>query len=528
MDPFSIYFLHEKNVDYNFFQNENITLQIIENHYNDKFYIYYEKNKIYIQRVDKLCGWGQNLKMLVNYKDVITVGLSTKNRIIIHHPIENDNHSEFKIYAYSPLFRDRFDVSYNDSTITVKRLDSNEGWGQNLLIKTSNHQTITIGPSQNNIKQMNIDLSKYSVDINPNIFFSENYKIVLLSNIENISFQLTFFEKTNIIHLLSPILIPYSEITLCFIPIKNKDFEDKDNSNNSDNSHNSDNTQIIKIKTKNQKEVFQQIQLTHKKYYVALSTIPSRANDPSFIERVEYFIQSQSLPFENIFITVCKKYKRFDKQIKPEVIHTLKNIPKVIFIELEDDYGPGSKYIGPLLHYSDMLVDQILIVIDDDRTYNTRLVEHFNISYCSYPNVHFFSGLWNTYFDKDYIYKMEEELELISIPQNNSFDFKFGSGLGGFFGFAVSIYSHEFIKDFIDYHIYILSKIDDSFYHDEGISLNYMKFRNETLVYLIHYGCNFIKNELSDALCSSNLCDRSKVENDIYHLTLGMNLLNNF
>jgi hypothetical protein len=116
---------------------------------------------------------------------------------------------------------------------------------------------------------------------------------------------------------------------------------------------------------------------------------------------------------------------------------------------------------------------------------------------------------------------MEEELELIPVPQNSSFDFKPFTGLGGFFGFCIHLSSSDFIRDFIDYHLSILNTVENAFYHDEGISLNYMKFHHETLVYLHHYGCNIIQNELSDALCVSNLCDRSKVEHDIYNFTVG-------
>jgi hypothetical protein len=116
---------------------------------------------------------------------------------------------------------------------------------------------------------------------------------------------------------------------------------------------------------------------------------------------------------------------------------------------------------------------------------------------------------------------MPEELQLQSVTYDNSFDFKAGYGLGGFFGFCIHLSSSEFIRSFLEYHLAILQDIEKSFYHDEGISLNYMKFKNETVVYLHHYGCNFIQNEMSDALCTSNLCDRRKVEHDIYNMTLG-------
>ena len=100
--------------------------------------------------------------------------------------------------------------------------------------------------------------------------------------------------------------------------------------------------------------------------------------------------------------------------------------------------------------------------------------------------------------------------------ENNVSKFYFGQGLGGFFGFAIRVHD---INKFIDYNIKILERIPKSFYHDEGIILGYLKYKEENILYLNHKGCNYIEEEMVDALCKSNLVDRGNIEKEILQIT---------
>ena len=71
-------------LDYNYFESEYYKITINKNSFNDKFYIYIYENKIFIERVDKKIGWGQNLEIIMWNKilqkeEIIYIGSSTEN-----------------------------------------------------------------------------------------------------------------------------------------------------------------------------------------------------------------------------------------------------------------------------------------------------------------------------------------------------------------------------------------------------------------------------------------------------------------
>ena len=107
-------------------------------------------------------------------------------------------------------------------------------------------------------------------------------------------------------------------------------------------------------------------------------------------------------------------------------------------------------------------------------------------------------------------------LEFKIHKESNNNKFYFGQGLGGFFGFCIKVQN---IKKFIEYNNIILNKIPKSIFHDEGIIIGYLKYNKETILYLKHKGCNIIKEELVDALCTSNLVDRGQIEKEILKIT---------
>jgi hypothetical protein len=273
---------------------------------------------------------------------------------------------------------------------------------------------------------------------------------------------------------------------------------------------------IIYIGNSDSNEIYKKIDLTIRKCYVSLTTIPSRIKLNIFNDNINDFLKNQTYPIEKMFIVIANKYKRFTEKIPENIINNLKKNFKVIIIILDEDFGPASKYLGPLQEYENILKDNLLIIIDDDRKYNKNLIKNFVIGYNSFPNITFSSGKWDEYFKKDYNKINDDFLEfkLYKEINNNSFE---GIGLGGFFGFCINVNNN--IQKFINYNNTILKKIPKSFFHDEGIILGYLKYNKEIILYLKHKGCNIIEEELIDALCESNLVNRGKIEREILKLT---------
>ena len=337
-----------------------------------------------------------------------------------------------------------------------------------------------------------------------NIFENTNYIIIINSINKNLKFHINFDEETNNLFL-------------------------KRNDENNDNGWvekiflyifykktKQENTIYIGSSTKN--ELNRRINLKKKKVFVALSTIPSRAKEDILLKNINHLILSQTEHIEKIFITLPNQYLRFKEKISENMITKLKSNSKIELIHIEQDYGPASKYLGPLIHKYELIKNNLLVIIDDDRIYNKNIIKNFVIAHNSYPNVKFMTGLWTTYFDKNYKAIHPDYLDMNLKKEENNNKINYGDGVGGFYGFCLNIIDNEF-KDFIKYNHTILHKIKKSCFHDEGIILGYIKVREEYILYLKHIGCHFVNMKEPDALWKSNLCDRKKLEYEIVELT---------
>ena len=508
-------------MNFNYFESEYYKILLYKNKFPDKFLINMNINNIIIERIDAKIGWGQDLHLVVRNKvnqneTIIKVGPCNQNIINVNYEDNSENldniknhyeNDQYKIFYISQLHNDIFNLDYNEKLkiLTIKRVDYNDGWGQDLKLKyvdknTKKEKIIHVGKSISNIVYLRIDFNKLDyVDV-PNFYESSNFKINIYDNKNPDLFEILFYEDNNTIYVkrLDSELGWGQLLILNLYDIKN------------------DNNYIIYIGSSIKNEIYKKIDLKIKKTYIALTTIPSRIKQPIFIENLKDLIENQQDKIENIFITIPYKYKRFTETIPDEIIDQLMIMPKVIIIRTEEDYGPASKYLGPLIHHYKEVKDNILIIIDDDRKYNKNLVRNFNIAFDSFPNTTFSSGLWSEYFNKDYKKMDDNYLELNLYKEENNNKFHNGQGLGGFYGFAIYVKN---IEKFINYNLYILNRIPKSFFHDEGIIIGYLKYKEETILYLKHVGCNFIDSELSDALCNSNLVNRNLVEKEILQIT---------
>lgn len=505
-------------LDINYFESEFYQIKLYKNKYSDNFYIYIIDSIINIQRIDSDEGWGQDLDIIIKNKislksDIINVGSSENNikKIDFIHNIskkdyvhyENDN---FKIFHISQFYDDIFKIDYdpNNKLVTIKRIDTNTGWGQLLKLKYIDKngmvKIINIGKSINNIITKNIDFDNLPYKEIYNYYESDKYIITIAENKFKDLFLFFLYEDNDTLYVKRiDKNIGWGQNLFINIYDINKKYNF-----------------IIHIGSSISNTIYKKIDLTIRKYYVSLTTIPSRIILPSFIYNVQHFINNQTYHIETFFIVIADNYRRFTKKISEDIIKKIEDIEKVKLIILENDLGPASKYLGPLLHYYDIILNNLLIIIDDDRIYNKNLIKHFSIGYNSYPNIIFSTGLWNEYFNKNYKNINENFLEFNIYNEINNDYFFYGQGVGGFFGFCIKI---ENMQKFINYNLKILDRIDKSFFHDEGIIIGYLKYNNLSILYLKHFGCNFIENEMVDALCTSNLVDRSKIEKQILKLS---------
>ena len=515
--------INKNYMDYNYFESEYYKITLYKNIYKDKFYIYINENIIFIERVDEKIGWGQKLKIILWNKimqkeKIIEIGSSLENiKTIFFNDMDINNikkihyeNDKYKIFYISFLHNDVFKVDYdeNNKIITVTRIDiinnKDNGWGQDLNLqyvdKYEKIKIINVGISKNNIISIKIDIDNIPYKIINNYYESNNYIINIHENNYQDLFLIYFYEDSNTIYIKRiDNNIGWGQYLMINI------FDIK-------NNHNF----IIYIGNSTSNELYKKIDLTIRKCYVSLTTIPSRIKLNIFQDNINDFLKNQTYPIQNMFIVIANKYKRFSEKIPENIINNLKNNFKIIIIILEEDLGPASKYLGPLQKYEDILKNNLLIIIDDDRKYNKNLIKNFTIGYNSFPSITFSSGLWNEYFNKNYIDMDDNFLEFKLYKENNNNIFYFGQGLGGFFGFCIKV---ENIKKFIDYNNTILNKIPKSIFHDEGIIIGYLKYNKETILYLKHKGCNIIEEELSDALCKSNLVNRGQIEKEILKLT---------
>jgi hypothetical protein len=518
---------------FNYYEDEYYKIYVYNSKFKDLFLINinYDLEYINIVRKDSDDGWGQNLNLMIRNKVyhneiILNIGKSDNNNKLVYFKINNSNkdlhnhyeNDNFKIFYISREFNDIFKINYseNEKLLLIKRLDNETsiGWGQNLMLKyfdkkSNNVSILNVGSSISNLKKVKFDSNNFFngndyVELNDdyivNNYKSDNYIVTLYENKFNDKFMIYLFEENSTIY------------------VKRVDTNSGWGQSLMLNVYSiyDDYNYIIYIGSSKENDVYKKLDLIRKKCFISLTTIPSRVVLPSFIENVNHILNNQTYEIEYLFITLAKKYKRFDSVIDENIIKELQNIPKVIVIMSDCDYGPASKYLCPLINYYQILKDNILVVIDDDRKYNKNLLRNFMIGYNSFPNIIFSSGLWNMYFDKNYRNIDENFLEIELYKEYNNNKFHYGQGLGGFFGFAIKVNN---LDNFINYNLSILNRIPKSFYHDEGIILGYLKYNESYILYLKHYGCNYIDKEMVDALCTSNYVDRGSVEKEILRLT---------
>ncbi len=112
--------------------------------------------------------------------------------------------------------------------------------------------------------------------------------------------------------------------------------------------------------------------------YVSLSTIPQRIKNLS--TSVESLLNQTQKP-DKIFINIPFKYRRFSETIEHEQIPKFDN--STVEITRCEDSGPGTKLLGSL---KKLEKNSLLILADDDQTYEDYMIEKFFYFYSIAPN----------------------------------------------------------------------------------------------------------------------------------------------
>ena len=112
--------------------------------------------------------------------------------------------------------------------------------------------------------------------------------------------------------------------------------------------------------------------------YVSISTIPQRIKNLN--ESVKSLLNQTKKP-DKIFINIPFKYQRFTEIIKDDQIPKFNS--SLIEITRCEDCGPATKLLGSL---NKLEKNSLVILADDDHTYENYMIEKFFYFYSKAPN----------------------------------------------------------------------------------------------------------------------------------------------
>ena len=208
--------------------------------------------------------------------------------------------------------------------------------------------------------------------------------------------------------------------------------------------------------------------------YVSISTIPKRIKN--LRKSVESLLNQTRKP-DKIFINIPFKYERFSETIEDEQIPKFDNN----FVEITrcEDCGPGTKLLGSL---NKLEKNSLLILADDDNTYEDYMIEKFFYFYSIEPN--------NAY--SFYVH-----------PLGN-----FGIGQGAD-GFAINTNHLEGIKIFYDK---VVKDYKELFLNDDVWISYFLYFLKKNKIYSLQNHLKKTNDGKSSLIYTKNLSDSGLIE----------------
>jgi len=112
--------------------------------------------------------------------------------------------------------------------------------------------------------------------------------------------------------------------------------------------------------------------------YISISTIPQRLKHLN--ESVNSLLKQTRKP-DKIFVNIPYKYKRFSETIEDNQIPKFDS--SIVEVTRCEDCGPGTKLLGSLNKFKK---NSLVILADDDHTYENYMIEKFFYFYSKAPN----------------------------------------------------------------------------------------------------------------------------------------------
>lgn len=254
---------------------------------------------------------------------------------------------------------------------------------------------------------------------------------------------------------------------------------------------------------------------------ISLTSIPSRILHPSFDIHIKRLLNEQFLSIHKCILSIPKQYKRFNnysnQSIENKISQLSNQFNHFICHWLDIDYGPASKFLGlyEWLLLNDFYQNNtIYIILDDDRLYHYKTSDIYFNFFQQFKDISVVTGNKYLYFHT-FIYKNLND-SIVSYQINKK------KYVSGFMSFAINNFS--LLSNIYNYSIQILNLYSDSFFHDEGILLNFFHCFNINVFYIQFPFITIINEEMIDALCLLSH-SRKLIENEIrkYTLKLGYN-----
>jgi hypothetical protein len=112
--------------------------------------------------------------------------------------------------------------------------------------------------------------------------------------------------------------------------------------------------------------------------YISISTIPQRLK---YLKKSVDSLLNQTRKPDKIFVNIPYKYKRFKETIEDNQIPKFNN--SIVEVTRCEDCGPGTKLLGSL---NKIKKDSLLVLADDDHTYEDYMIEKFFYFYSKEPS----------------------------------------------------------------------------------------------------------------------------------------------
>lgn len=198
---------------------------------------------------------------------------------------------------------------------------------------------------------------------------------------------------------------------------------------------------------------------------VSLTTIPPRFK---YLFITIDSILNQTIKPDKIVINIPEKYNNFSYDSLPNISSDI-----VIIHRQTKDYGPATKLLGlySLDLYDNMNNEDIIIVIDDDRVYNNKLIENMLDYHSKYKNEVLTVAGWEIEMLTNNLIKTHNKKKPrgIEFKQDGYIDI-----LGGCCGFLMT-------KKMCPFHykeIFEVNPNDEIYYVDDILISGFLKLNN--------------------------------------------------